>query len=160
MCPEGDETMPNGSSAELHLISPFPLVAPRAAAAPVPNHAQAPPLSLVDKPLPIAEAASKQRFKLLLNITSEEMLELFLEDLIDFPFVLHLFSGPPNRQDGYAVMLRNQGVYCLEIDLLIDSRANMRCNDVYMKLCSLASLGLILFALIGIPCNIWSVHGR
>ena len=137
MSPEGDEPMPNGSSAELHLSSPIPLVAPRAAVAPVPNQAQAPPMSLVDTPLPIAEAASKQPFKLLPNITSEEMLELFLEDLIDFPFILHLFSGPPNRQDGYAVMLRDQGVYGLEIDLLIDSRANLRCNDIYLKLCSL-----------------------
>ena len=86
----------------------------------MPDKAQVPPFSVVDTPLLLAKAASEQRFKLLPNITSEEMLELLLDDLIDFPFVLHLFSGPPNRQDGYAGMLRDQGVYCLEIDLLID----------------------------------------
>ena len=76
------------------------------------------PCTSLDTPRPIAEAASEQRIRLLPKITSEEMLELFLDDHIDFPIVLHLFSGPPNRQDGYAVMLRDQGVYCLEIDLL------------------------------------------
>ena len=67
-------------------------------------------------------------------ISSKDMFERFMEDLIDFPFALHLFSGPPDRPDGYATMLRGQRVPCLEIGLLVDARANLRCDDVYRKL--------------------------
>ena len=54
-------------------------------------------------------------------------------------------------------MLRAQRVPCLEIDLLVDARANLRCDVVFAKLCELARRGLIFFALIGIPCKTWSV---
>ena len=90
-------------------------------------------------------------------ISSKEMFELFMDDLIDFPVALHLFAGPPDREDGYAVMLRAQRVPCLEVDVLIDARANLRCDIVFAKLCDLARRGLIFFALIGIPCKTWSV---
>ena len=80
-----------------------------------------------------------------------------MDDLIDFPVALHLFAGPPDRTEGYAAMLRAQRVPCLEIDLLVDARANLRCDVVFRKLCELARRGLIFFALVGIPCKTWSV---
>ena len=91
------------------------------------------------------------------DISSQDMFHLFMDEKIDFQVALHLFAGPPDRQDGYAAMLRAQRVPCLEIDLLVDARANLRCDVVYKKLCELAKRGLIFFALIGVPCKTWSV---
>lgn len=95
---------------------------------------------------------SSQRLK---DFNSGSLLSQLLDDTIHDHIVAHIFSGAPNREDGFAALSTLHGRPCLEIDTLVDSNADML-GDVFAALCRLAERGLILFALIGIPCNTWS----
>ena len=139
-CMPCTEPMPHMSSTETSSVTPL--------------RAHEPSIQSSSRSLATAPIGALQPPKIL---SSSEMFELFFADLIDFPCALHLFSGPKDREDGYAVMLRAQGVQCLEIDLLVDTRANLRCDVIYQKLCALARLGLIFVAIIGLPCKTWTV---
>ena len=108
-----------------------------------------------DSERPPSKAANGQRG--MLELTSLEMFELFLSSGITEPIALHLFSGEPDRADGFAAILKASRVPCLEIDTLVDVRADVSHDHIFELLCALASRGLIIFALIGIPCNTWSV---
>ena len=80
-----------------------------------------------------------------------------MTEQITEPIAVHLCSGRPDRSDGFAAILHAYRIPCLEIDTLVDLRADMLSDDVFRKLCRLASAGLIAFMLIGIPCGTWSV---
>ena len=86
------------------------------------------------------------------EFSSNSLLKQLLEDSIHEPIVAHIFSGKPNRLEGFAALSSLHGRPCLEIDTLIDRVADML-GDIFAALCRLAERGLILFALIGIPCN-------
>ena len=89
------------------------------------------------------------------EFSSDSLLKHLLEDSIHEPIVAHIFSGKPNRSEGFAALSSLHSRPCLEIDTLIDRVADML-GDIFAALCRLAERGLILFALIGIPCNTWS----
>ena len=123
----------------------------RAAEAPL----DTPAVKATSSAAPPSTAANGQRG--MLELTSLEMFELFLSSGITEPIALHLFSGEPDRADGFAAILKASRVPCLEIDTLVDVRADVSHDHIFELLCALASRGLIIFALIGIPCNTWSV---
>ena len=89
------------------------------------------------------------------EFSSDSLLKHLLEDSIHEPIVAHIFSGKPNRSEGFAALSSLHSRPCLEIDTLVDPVADML-GDIFAALCRLAERGLILFALIGIPCNTWS----
>ena len=80
----------------------------------------------------------------MLELTSLEMFELiFLSGGITEPIALHLFSGEPDKADGFAAILKASRVPCLEIDTLVDVRADVSHDHIFELLCALASRGLI-----------------
>lgn len=85
----------------------------------------------------------------------ESLLHQLINGRINEPIIAHIFSGKAARPDGFAALVVLHGRPCLEIDTLIDPVADML-GDIFAALCRLAERGLILFALIGIPCNTWS----
>ena len=52
----------------------------------------------------------------MLALTSLEMFELFLSGGITEPVALHLFSGDPDKADGFAAILKASRVPCLEME--------------------------------------------
>ena len=91
------------------------------------------------------------------SLSSRVIFERFMAEEITEPVVVHLFAGKPDRPEGFAAILLAHRIPCLEIDTLVDPRADILSDEVFGKLCRLASAGLIIFMLIGIPYSTWSV---
>lgn len=111
--------------------------------------------SMLQPESPLQSDSLHEPAEQLKDFNSNSLLKQLLEGSIHEPIVAHIFSGKPNRVEGFAALSTLHGRPCLEVDTLVDRAADML-GDIFTALCQLAERGLILFALIGIPCNTWS----
>ena len=64
--------------------------------------------------------------------------------------MLHLFSGPPGRADGLAMMARQRGIHVEEVDTLVDKHeCDLTRDEVYERLMARARAGVYAGAMIG-----------
>ena len=73
--------------------------------------------------------------------------------------ILHLFSGPPRRDDGLAAYARKKGIATDEIDTLVHKRrGNLLCDEVFNSIMRRIRDGEYIAAVIGTPCTTFSVN--
>eukprot|EP00435_Cladocopium_sp_Y103_P025927 s1750_g6.t1 len=67
--------------------------------------------------------------------------------------ILHLFSGPDNRVDGFAAAVRRAGYECDEYDIVNGAEQDLAANQVWDKVYARIKAGGYLAMLAGPPCN-------
>ena len=79
-----------------------------------------------------------------------------LEQSNDGKCILHLFSGPENRVDGFAAYVRSKGWTCDEYDIVNGAHQDLASDHVWQEVMNNIHKGKYQGLLAGPPCNTFS----
>ena len=83
-----------------------------------------------------------------------------MEERNDKPCILHLFSGPCNRTDGFAAFALRRGYTCKEFDIENGQQFDLTSDIVWANVMSDIRTGKYVGMLAGPPCNTYSKARR